>query len=779
MRLYFSMQSFLQSLNPAQREAVVNINGPSLIIAGAGSGKTRVLTYRIAWLLKQGVAPYQVLALTFTNKAAAEMKARIGQLVGEEHARDLWMGTFHSIFARILRREADRLGYPSAFSIYDTTDSLSVIRSCIRELGLDDKVYKPSAVLSRISMAKNNLITAAAYVGNMQVQADDVASRRPRLSEIYQLYAKKCRLAGAMDFDDLLVNTNILFRDFPDILDKYRSRFRYLLVDEYQDTNYAQYLIVKKLAAPENNLCVVGDDAQSIYSFRGARIENILNFRKDYPDFSEYKLEQNYRSTQTIVNAANSVIEKNLNRLNKKCFSEAVVGDKVGVIKAFTDQEEAFLTASDMTAIMQEENAPYSDFAILYRTNAQSRVFEEALRRKNIPYRIYGGTSFYQRAEIKDMIAYLRLATNPNDSEAFKRAIQTPSRGVGDTSIGHVESLAMEREKSIYAVLQEASADEVKTRPNIYAKMKEFCGLLDELAAQQYQMDACDFAMLVGKRTGILAHYNADKSPEGIARYENLEELFNSVTEFVKDMAGENTGDEDEMVTIHQYLENVALISDLDTDKPEDKNKVSLMTVHSAKGLEFSYVYVVGMEENLFPSSMSLFSPDDVEEERRLFYVAMTRAKRKVTVSFSQSRFNWGKPVSNAPSRFLSEIDVKYLERPVLQEQDGEQMFVEEPVHSFRRREIKPKSTGPATMDPVPAMRSTPALMRKPIPNFKPDDPALIREGQTVEHERFGRGAVGKIEGDPPNAKAVVVFESEGAKTLLLKFARLRVVRDE
>ncbi len=775
------MQSFLQSLNHAQREAVVNINGPSLIIAGAGSGKTRVLTYRIAWLLKQGVAPYQVLALTFTNKAAAEMKVRIGQLVGEENARDLWMGTFHSIFTRILRREADRLGYPSAFSIYDTADSLSVIRSCIKELGLDDKVYKPSAVLSRISMAKNNLITAAAYVGNMQVQADDVAARRPRLSEIYQLYAKKCRLSGAMDFDDLLVNTNILFRDFPDILEKYRSRFRYLLVDEYQDTNYAQYLIVKKLAAPENNLCVVGDDAQSIYSFRGARIENILNFRKDYPEYCEYKLEQNYRSTQTIVDAANSVIEKNLNRLNKKCFSEAAVGDKVGVIKAFTDQEEAFLVASDMVTVMQEENAPYNDFAVLYRTNAQSRAFEEALRRKNIPYKIYGGTSFYQRAEIKDMIAYLRLATNPNDSEAFKRAIQTPSRGVGDTTMGHVESLALEREQSIYAVIREASAAEIKTRPNIYAKLKEFSAVLDELAAQQFQMDAYDFAMLVGKRTGILSHYNADKSPEGVARYENLEELFNSVKEFVDDMADNNESDEgNEMVTIHQYLENVALISDLDTDKPEDKNKVTLMTVHSAKGLEFAYVYVVGMEENLFPSSMSLFSPDDVEEERRWFYVAVTRAKRRVSVSFSQSRYNWGKPVSNAPSRFLSDIDVKYLERPVLPER--EQLTtgaVEQPVRPRQRREVKPKVTGPLTIDPIPAMRSTPALARKPIPNFTPDDPGLIREGQTVEHERFGRGVVNIIEGDPPNAKAVVVFESEGAKTLLLKFARLRVVRDE
>ncbi len=752
------MQEFLLSLNSTQREAVVNYQGPSLIIAGAGSGKTRVLTYRIAWLLKQGVPPHKVLALTFTNKAAKEMKERIGKLVGEDSARHLWMGTFHSIFARILRREAEQLGYPSSFSIYDTTDSKSVIKSCIKELGLDDKVYKPSAVLARISMAKNNLITAAAYQSNVQAQADDAAARRPRISDVYMLYAKKCRLAGAMDFDDLLLFTNILFRDFPEALDKYRRLFTYIMVDEYQDTNYAQYLIVKKLAEPEKNICVVGDDAQSIYSFRGARIENILNFRKDYPDYAEYKLEQNYRSTQTIVNAANSVIEKNRNRLNKKCFSEAEEGEKVGVLKAFTDQEEAFLVAADMTATMQETNTGAGDYAILYRTNAQSRLLEEALRRKNIPYKIYGGTSFYQRAEIKDMIAYLRLATNPNDSEAFKRAIQTPSRGVGDTSMGHVEAMAGEREKSIYAILHECTATEIGLRAPAYAKLGDFCKLLDELAAEQFQLDAYDFAMMVGQRSGLLGAYRADNSPEGIARYENLEELFNSIKEYVDERAAENVNSEEsQAVSIHEYLENVALISDLDSDKPDDQPKVTLMTIHSAKGLEFEYVYVVGLEENLFPAGMSMLSPDDVEEERRLFYVAITRAKRKVTVSYAQSRYNWGKPVSNAPSRFLGEIDQRYLSTGVGAAENS-------------------SATLSGIIRPKQAYKPKPALSKPPIANFVPDDPALIKEGQTVEHERFGKGVVQTIEGVAPNVKALVEFEGEGVKTLLLKFARLRII---
>jgi DNA helicase-2/ATP-dependent DNA helicase PcrA len=752
------MESFLDALNPAQHDAVVHYEGPSLIIAGAGSGKTRVLTYRIAYLLEQGVAPYNILALTFTNKAANEMKVRIGQLVGADKTRPLWMGTFHSIFARILRSEAPQLGFPSSFSIYDTTDSKSVVKSCIREMGLDEKVYKPSSVFGRISIAKNNLITPAAYASNANLLAADAAARCPQTHEIYRLYARKCRLSGAMDFDDLLLFTNILFRDFPDALEKYRRYFRYILVDEYQDTNYAQYLIVKRLAEPARNISVVGDDAQSIYSFRGARIENILNFRNDYPGYKEYRLEENYRSTQNIVNAANSVIEKNKMRLNKTCFSRAETGEKIGILKAYTDQEEAFLVASAIAQRAREEHKSYDEFAILYRTNAQSRACEEALRRKNIPYRIYGGMSFYQRAEIKDMLAYLRLATNPNDSEAFKRAVQVPSHGIGEVSMEHVESKALAEEKSIYDVLHQFSAEEIGLKSPAYKRLSEFTALIDELSAQQFQCDAYDYAMDVGKRSGLLAEYYADKTPEGVARYENLEELFNSVKEFVDDRK-EETG-EDAPVTIHEYLENVALLTDMDREK-KDEPKVSLMTVHSAKGLEFRYVFVVGMEESLFPGSMSMYSPESIEEERRLFYVALTRAKYKATVSFAQSRYSWGKQTSNPPSRFLADIDDKYLDTPIAEKRQDD-------LYSSPLK----KDAGMAS----PQVKRTPALSRPPIPNFRPDDPALIKEGMRIEHERFGRGTVKRIEGDASNVKAIVEFETEGVKTLLLKFARLRMV---
>jgi DNA helicase-2/ATP-dependent DNA helicase PcrA len=781
------MSSFLDSLdtlNPSQREAVVNYQGPSLIIAGAGSGKTRVLTFRIAYLLEQGVSPYSVMALTFTNKAANEMKERIGGLVGESKARHLWMGTFHSMFARILRSEAQHLGYPPTFSIYDTTDSKSVIKSCIKELGLDEKIYKPSSVLSRISMAKNNLVTAVAYSSNANIFAGDMAMRCPRISDVYQLYARKCRLSGAMDFDDLLLYTNILFRDFPDVLQKYRTIFRYILVDEYQDTNYAQYLIVKKLAEPEHNISVVGDDAQSIYSFRGARIENILNFRNDYPDYAEYKLEENYRSTKTIVNAANSVIEKNMNRLNKTCFSNAETGEKIGVLKAFTDQEEAFMVASAIATRIREAQASYNEFAILYRTNAQSRVFEEALRRKNIPYKIYGGTSFYQRAEIKDMIAYLRLATNPNDSEAFKRSVQIPSRGIGSTTMERLESKALEAEKSIYDTLRAFTPEEIGLRAPAPKRLLKFISIIDDLSKQQFRVDAYEFAMMVGQRSGLLAEYRNDNSSEGVARYENLEELFNSIKEFVDDRADE--AEDNQMITIHQYLENVALITDMDNEKEEDRHKVALMTVHAAKGLEFQYIFVVGMEESLFPGAMSSYSPDDIEEERRLFYVAITRAKCKATVSFAQSRYAWGKVTSNAPSRFLSDIDDEYLELSISAIYADRNDKLPEPVSRFERRRNNrytqsndtPKSQGFVKKEPAfkTVIRSTSALNRQPIPNFRPDDPALIKQGMTIEHERFGRGVVESIEGTIPNAKAIVIFEEEGSKTLLLKFARLRIV---
>ncbi|MDR3235560.1 MAG: UvrD-helicase domain-containing protein [Prevotellaceae bacterium] len=749
------MNSYLDTLNPSQREAVINYQGASLIVAGAGSGKTRVLTYRIAYLLEQGVEPYQVLALTFTNKAAAEMKVRIGSLVGVENARRLWMGTFHSIFSRILRTESQVLGFPSTFSIYDTTDSRSVVKSCIRELRLDEKVYKPASVLSRISMAKNNLITAANYSANSQIIADDRASRCPLICDVYRLYAQKCRTSSAMDFDDLLLFTNILFRDFPDILEKYRRFFRYILVDEYQDTNYAQYLIVKKLAEPERNVSVVGDDAQSIYSFRGARIENILNFRNDYPNHKEYKLEENYRSTQTIVNAANSVIEKNQHRLKKTCFSRADTGEPIGVLRAFTDHEESFMVTAAIAQRVQEEDTPYSEFAILYRTNAQSRVFEEALRRKNIPYKIYGGMSFYQRAEIKDMIAYLRLATNPHDSEAFKRAVQAPSRGIGDTSMEKLEAKALAAEKSIYDTLRSFTAEAIGLRAPAPKRLSEFAALIDELSAQQFSLDAYEFAEQISLRSGLLAAYREDKSPEGVARYENIEEFFNSVKEFVENRK-EEAGD-DTLVTIHEYLENVALITDMDRSTEADQHKVTLMTIHSAKGLEFQHVFITGMEETLFPSGMSLNSQDSIEEERRLFYVALTRAKRKATVSFAQSRYSWGRPVSNSPSRFLTDIDEKYLELPI----SGTRPLTQDTNITTGRR---------------PLVRTSSLSNRQPIANFHPDDPALIEEGMAVLHERFGQGTVQRLEGTSPDIKAIVEFDHEGTKTLLLKFARLKVL---
>ncbi len=769
------MNIFLDDLSNAQREAVVNYQGPSLIIAGAGSGKTRVLTYRIAHMLQQGVLPWSVLALTFTNKAANEMKERIGKLVNPDSARRIWMGTFHSIFARILRSEAHLLGYPSTFTIYDTTDSKSLIRACIKELMLDEKIYKPGDVLGRISMAKNSLIQVHEYARNVQITAADAAARRPRIAEIYERYAQRCRVAGAMDFDDLLLNTNILFRDFPEALEKYRALFRYILVDEYQDTNYAQYLIVKKLAEPHHNLCVVGDDAQSIYSFRGARIENILNFRNDYSDYKEYKLEQNYRSTQTIVDAANSLIEKNSRRINKKCFSEAETGEKIGVLKAFTDQEEGFMVASSIAERVYRDRVQYNDFAILYRTNSQSRSFEDALRKHNIPYKIYGGISFYQRAEIKDLLAYLRLTVNPHDDEAFKRAVQVPSRGIGDTTMGRLQAFSLDTGKSIFETLQNVPAETIGLRAPAPQRLAEFTKLIAELGGQQFQQGAYDFAMTVAAKSGFLAELKNDKSPEGVARYENIEELFNSIREFCDNY--EPTGEEEtELITIHHYLENVALITDMDNEKKEDRNKVSLMTVHSAKGLEFPYVYVVGMEENLFPGSMSQYSPDDLEEERRLFYVAITRAGRKATVSFANSRYRWGEVKSNPPSRFLRDIDSHYFESSVTPDEPAYSDIRDDddmPATPAPRRVLRPIQSAPRSAQPL---SSRPTARPAEAGSFEASNPDDIREGMRVEHERFGFGEVQAIEGNSANKKAVVVFDSGGSKTLLLKFAKLKIV---
>jgi len=755
--------SIFEGLNPAQKQAVEQFEGPSLIVAGAGSGKTKVLTCRIANILSHGHKAGSILALTFTNKASKEMKERIVFLVGYEKARALWMGTFHSIFVRFLREDAELLGFPKGFTIYDTSDSKSAIRSCVKELSLDEKIYKPNEVLSRISMAKNNLITAVNYIANANLVQNDTAARKPRICDIYLLYEKKCKQAGAMDFDDILVNTNILLRDFPQVLDKFRSRFSYILVDEYQDTNYSQYLIVKKLAASHKNICVVGDDAQSIYSFRGARIENILGFKKDYPEAKEFKLEQNYRSTQTIVNAANSLISRNSLQLKKECFSAASVGDKIEVVKAYTDQEEAFLLASSVLAKIYSDKASYKDFAVLYRTNAQSRAVEEALRKRSLPYKIYGGHSFYERAEVKDIMSYLRLLVNKKDDEAFKRVVNVPPRGIGETTVGRLAAAANSAGLSIWEALHNGSLAVMGIKPAAAAKLFEFTSLISELSPKVENTNAYDIAMEVFLRSGYMEYLRSDTTVEGQARVDNAEELLNSIKAFVEDgYTGTQIvypkDEESPLALLPNYLENISLMSAIDENNgEEDSNKISLMTVHSAKGLEFSYVFVIGMEENLFPSVNMAANESELEEERRLFYVAITRAKIYVTLSYAQSRFRWGSHVNYPPSRFLKEINPKFLSWPAL-ESEGLQ------------------KGGSWDRSSRPTFTSIPP--KPPDPDFRADSISKLKAGQRVEHDRFGYGLLVTLEGDPLNAKAVVDFDSSGKKMLLLKFAKLRVVEE-
>jgi DNA helicase II / ATP-dependent DNA helicase PcrA len=616
---------YLKELNKAQYEAVVQTEGPALIIAGAGSGKTRVLTYRIAHLLKQGVRPSTILALTFTNKAAREMKERISSVVGENTARYLWMGTFHSVFARMLRTEHEVLGYPSNFTIYDSADSKSLMKTIIKSLGLDDKTYKPGTVAARISMAKNNLITPNVYANNAEIRLVDKNMRMPQIAEIYKEYVKRSFLSGAMDFDDLLLKTNMLFRDHPEILQKYLDRFDYVLVDEYQDTNYAQYLIVKKLASKNSNICVVGDDAQSIYSFRGARIENILNFKTDYPGHKIFKLEQNYRSTQTIVNAANNIIAKNKRQIPKTVFSELEPGKPIKVFSALTDNEEGFMVVQEIAETQLRDHYKNSDYAILYRTNAQSRIFEEALRKRNIPYKIYGGLSFYQRKEIKDLLAYFRLTINPADNEALKRIINFPARGIGSTTLEKLEEAAVTNETSIWKIIENLSTNNLASlNKGTITKVQHFAGLIQNFQLVTEENDAFNAAKIIAENSGILVELYNDKSPEGVSRYDNIQELLNGIQEF--SLNAMETG---EPAKLGNYLEDVALLTDQDNDKDEDRDKVTLMTVHSAKGLEFKNVFVVGLEEDLFPSLRQgeKQTDDALEEERRLFYVALTRAK--------------------------------------------------------------------------------------------------------------------------------------------------------
>lgn len=754
--------NYLDDLNESQKQAVINCDGPSLVIAGAGAGKTRVLTYRIVHLLREGVPAGKILALTFTNKAAREMKDRITKIVSPEIARYLWMGTFHSIFARILRREGERMGYRSNFTIYDTSDSRSLIRSIIKEMNLDDNIYKPGVIASRISAAKNNLVTANRYASDNEMQSYDKASRMPLLSDIYRAYATRCFKANAMDFDDLLLNTNILFRDFPEVLAAYQERFLYVLVDEYQDTNYSQYLIVKKLVDSHHNICVVGDDAQSIYSFRGARIENILNFKNDYSDYRLYKLEQNYRSTKTIVNAANTIIANNEGQIQKKVFSENETGEKIQVLQAMTDTEEGFNVASDIFDRKFSLQLNWSDFAVLYRTNAQSRIFEETLRRKNIPYKIYGGLSFYERKEIKDILAYFRMVINHDDEEAFKRSINYPKRGIGDTTVKKVLDMAGILNVTPWTILNEAGSHPDQFNASTARKLTSYAEMIDHLSKDSETTDAFVKAREIALGSGIMKELREGNSPEEISRYENLEELLNGIKVFTE--SAETNG---EPSILEAYMANVALLTDQDTETEEDRDKVTLMTMHSAKGLEFKHVYIVGMEDTLFPSPMSSGSAKELEEERRLFYVAVTRAEKQATLSYALNRYKWGNLERCSPSRFLKEIDQQFLIYPQTGgkpfrnnvHQSNAQNFRDEPKELIPRTRLK-RITGNDRVQDQSA-------------SFTPSTLSSFSEGDRVSHERFGPGTIISIEGQPPNTTATVDFEKEGPKKLLLRFAKL------
>lgn len=754
---------YLELLNEPQKQAVIQTDGPVMIIAGAGSGKTRVLTYRMAYLIQKGVDPFNILALTFTNKAAREMRERIEKVVGNE-ARNLWMGTFHSIFAKILRIEADKLGYPSNFTIYDSDDSKSLIKTILKEMGLDDKVYKPGMVLGRISSAKNNLITAAAYESDSGLTSDDSQAGRPKMGEIYRTYTERCFRSGAMDFDDLLVKTHELLSKFPDVLNRYQQKFHYVMVDEFQDTNTCQYAIIRKLAAVRENICVVGDDAQSIYAFRGATIRNILNFERDYSELKVFKLEQNYRSTSTIVNASSSIIKNNKDQLDKKVWTDNTEGEKIQIIRAATDNEEGKFIAEQIFEDKLNKQLKNNDFAILYRTNAQSRAFEEALRKMNIPYRVYGGTSFYQRKEIKDLIAYLRLTVNPNDEEALKRIINYPVRGIGKTTIDRLILAASQNKCSIWTVIEHI--EKIQAFGSAISKIAQFRLMIQSFQSMLESHNAYDLAMHIAKQSNLLKTLHEDKTIEGISRYENIVELLNGIKEFTEDDTREDAK------TISVYLQDIALLTDEDANKKADDDVVKMMTIHSAKGLEFTQVYVVGMEENLFPSQMALSSRKELEEERRLFYVAATRAEKKLVLSYANSRFRFGNLTYAEPSRFLREIDPRYLQM--------------ETVRSASSGSMTPKKQADFSFTPV--SKAKPMNLRfqpnaKPMasapvdPNFKADDPSQLQEGMLVEHQRFGKGMVVKIEGERDSRKATVDFEDSGAKQLILKYAKLRILR--
>ena len=811
-----STSVILEGLNSEQRRAVSCVDGPVLIVAGAGSGKTRVLTSRIAYILENGCDPSRILALTFTKKAASEMKERIALMVGERKARRLHMGTFHSVFIRFLREYSESLGYPQTFTIYDTSDSVSAIKACLKELQLDEKIYKPKDVLSRISMAKNNLVTAEAYVKNPTAIQNDTAAKKPLLWKVYHKYAEKCRQAGVMDFDDILLNMNILLRDNEEALRSISERFSYIMVDEYQDTNKAQYIILRRLAAAHGNLCVVGDDSQSIYAFRGAKIENILNFKKDYPQHNIFRLEQNYRSTKVIVEAANSLIARNSARIPKECYSMGEEGEKIRLIQAYTEQEEAFLIASSIVSRIQSAHAQYQDFAILYRTNSQSRAIEEALRKRNLPYVIYSGNSFFERAEVKDMMAYFKLAVNLNDDESFKRIVNKPARGIGDTSMTALQNAAIDHETSLFKAAFADDLERFGLKPPAIKKIREFCEMMARLCVRSTKEDAYTVATALAMESGLLLFYKSDTSIEGQSRTANVEELLNSVRNFIDEKHNEQfeqmqadgaVGDGVELseadlpvVTLGDYLENVSLLSAVDVDDEESNNKIALMTVHSSKGLEFPYVYVAGLEENLFPSGGYLASESEIEEERRLFYVAMTRAKTSVQFSFATTRMRNGKHESNSPSRFIREVDKKYIANPLTSEQEDDSRS-ENDGFSFgkrawagARREVNSYGRSGAVRSEKPQLRTessssgrsgipTPVRRTQVVPKrvsdaeFEPTPVMQLKAGQRIEHNRFGYGEIMEITGGAADLKARISFDDHGEKILILKYAKIRVIQ--
>ena len=775
-------------LNDSQRAAVEYCDGPSLVIAGAGSGKTRVLTYKVAYLLEKGIMPWNILALTFTNKAANEMRQRINAIAGDNRAQYIRMGTFHSVFSRILRVEAERIGYSQNFTIYDDADQKSLIKAIIKELGLNDKVYKPSTVASRINMAKNNIITPDDYANDRAIMTRDFETHMPDVAKVYKAYSERCRMANAMDFDDLLTNTYLLLQENPDVLEKYATAFEYILVDEYQDTNVAQHSIVLQLAKNHQHVCVVGDDAQSIYSFRGADIDNILYFTKTYPGTRVFKLEQNYRSTQTIVSAANSLISKNQRQIHKDVFSEKDLGEPIGVLQAYSDVEEGEMVVNKIAALRRQSGYGYADFAVLYRTNAQSRIFEEALRKRNMPYRIYGGLSFYQRKEIKDVIAYFRLVANPNDEEAFKRVINYPARGIGDTTVGKIVAAATVNNVSLWTVLCEPLTYGLNFNKGTAGKLQGFRDLIASFMEDLGRKNASELGEDIVRQAGIINDVCQDNSPENLSRKENIEELMNGM----KDFCAERLEEGNERIALGDFLSEVSLLTDQDSDKDDDGEKITLMTVHSAKGLEFRNVFVVGLEENLFPSSMAGDSPRALEEERRLFYVAITRAEEHCFLSYAKTRMRYGKTEFGSPSRFLHDIDARYLSLPQnsllgRRVDEGAERFrrsSDDLFHSATRSQYGISASSPAGERKF----SRESLIAPTVPRKlkrveavmgaapAPSGGKGLQAGQLIEHERFGRGEVLRVEGAGDNAKATIRFEHAGEKQLLLRFARFKVI---